>query len=237
MFAADNCKAASMRIARAPNEFFVGIPIPLTGTEKQREAKFSGKHAPYLLFIIDEGDAVPIEIYRGIESCMSGGHARLLIMFNPRNESGYTYQLEHQKIANIIEMTAFNHPNVKTGENVIPGAVTRETTIARINKWTRPMYQGERKDSSCFEVPNFLIGKIAPDGSGKTFPPLQGGWRKVVEPQFAYMVLGRYPETSENQLINRTWIDAAMARWTEFVSRQNSENPPAGYLPFHQFPH
>lgn len=231
VFSDDVRKLQSMKIARASNEFLVGVSIPVTGTEKQREARFSGKHAPYILFIIDEGDAVPPETYKGIESCMSGGHARLLIMFNPRTEAGYTFQLEHQKSANIVELSAFNHPNVITGKNVIPGAVTQETTVRRISQWTRPLYMGERKDASCFEVPDFLVGVRALDGSGQLLPPLPGGWRKVVEPQFSYMVLGKYPEMSENQLINRTWVDAAMERWKEFTRRNNNENPPMGYLP------
>ena len=75
-----------------------------SGTEAQREAKFSGKHAPYLLFILDEGDAIPDEVYRGIESCMSGGHARLLIMFNPRAEVGEAYRMERDGRANVIKL-------------------------------------------------------------------------------------------------------------------------------------
>lgn len=84
LFKTDNTK--SLHIERSAQSFITGVTIPLSGTEAQREAKFSGKHAPHLMFIIDEGDAVPDEVYRGIESCISGGHARLLIMFNPRAE-------------------------------------------------------------------------------------------------------------------------------------------------------
>jgi len=81
----------SLHIQRSAQSFLTGVTIPASGTPAQREAKFSGKHAPYLLFIIDEGDAVPDEVYKGIESCMTGGHARLLIMFNPRAEMGEAY--------------------------------------------------------------------------------------------------------------------------------------------------
>jgi hypothetical protein len=112
-------------IGRSARSFIAGVSIPASGTTAQREAKFSGKHAAHLLFIIDEGDAVPDEVYRGIESCMSGGFARLLVMFNPRNESGEVYRMERDGRANIIRLSAFEHPNVKTGDNVIPGAVSR----------------------------------------------------------------------------------------------------------------
>lgn len=89
LFKADTVK--SLHIERSPKSFITGVTIPMSGTEAQRQAKFSGKHAPYLLFIIDEGDAVPDEVYTAIESCLSGGFGRLLIMFNPRSESGEVY--------------------------------------------------------------------------------------------------------------------------------------------------
>jgi len=232
VFSDDHCKVNSLRIARSANEFIVGVTVPQSGTPKQREAKFSGKHAPYILFVLDEGDAIPAEVYRGIESCMSGGFARLLIMFNPRHQSGHVYQMEVEKRANVVVLSAFNHPNVVTGKDVIPGAVTREVTVSRINRWTRPMYKGERVDDACFEVPPFLVGCtcLTGDPNGASFPPLKPGWRKVVEPEFSYMVLGRYPEMMENQLINRSWIEEANARWTEFVSN-NGERGPIGVKP------
>ena len=114
------------------------MTIPASGTPAQREAKFSGKHAPNLLFIIDEGDAVPDEVYKGIESCMTGGHARLLIMFNPRAEIGEPSRMERDGRASVVHLSAFSHPNLIQGKDVIAGAVTRETTVRRINQWCRP---------------------------------------------------------------------------------------------------
>ena len=84
-------KITTLNVLRSAKSFCAGVSIPASGTEAQREAKFSGKHAPHLLFILDDGDAVPDEVYRGIESCMSGGHARLLVMFNPRAEACLFY--------------------------------------------------------------------------------------------------------------------------------------------------
>lgn len=77
LFESDNI--TNLHIAGSAQSFLTGVVIPASGTVSQREAKFSGKHSAHLLFILDEGDAVPDEVYRGIESCMSGGHARLLV--------------------------------------------------------------------------------------------------------------------------------------------------------------
>jgi hypothetical protein len=225
LFASDSIR--SLFIGRSAKSFISGVTIPASGTEAQREAKFSGKHAPYLLFIIDEGDAVPDDVYRGIESCMSGGHARLLIMFNPRHQSGEVHRMERDGRANVVKLSAFEHPNVVTGEDRIPGAVTRETTIRRINQWCRPLVTGEATDGSCFELPAFLVGLTAKSQSGEEFPPLQPGFYKIMDPAFSYMVLGEYPAQGSQQLISREWIAQARSRWDVFVS-QHGEIPPIG---------
>ena len=53
----------SLHIERSAQSFLTGVTIPMSGTPAQRQAKFSGKHAPHLLFILDEGDAIPDEVY------------------------------------------------------------------------------------------------------------------------------------------------------------------------------
>jgi hypothetical protein len=217
----------NLHIQRSSQSFLTGVTIPSSGTEAQREAKFSGKHAPHLLFILDEGDAIPDEVYRGIESCRSGGHARLLIMFNPRAELGEAYRMERDGRANVVHLSAFNHPNVISGEDKIPGAVTRQTTVRRINEWCRLLIGGEQKDNECFELPRFLEGVIAKSQSGQDYPPLKTGWYKIMEPAFSYMVLGEYPSQGSNQLISKEWISRARSRWETYVA-QHGEIPPQG---------
>lgn len=182
----------------------------------------SGKHAPHLLFILDEGDAIPDEVYKGIESCMSGGHFRLLVMFNPRAEAGPVYRMERDGLAHVVSISAFNHPNVIEGRLVIPGgAVDRETTVRRINQWCRRLAANEPRDSSAefFSLPSFLEGATARDQRGRSLPPLEAGWYKITNPAFSYMVLGQYPAQGTNQLISREWTAAARARWDLYVSK------------------
>jgi hypothetical protein len=228
LFAQD--RVLDLHIARGPRSFITGVAIPATGTAAQREARFSGKHAPHLLFIVDEGDAVPPEVYKGIESCMSGGHARLLIMFNPRAEVGPVYEMERGGQARVIQLSALRHPNVITGEDQIPGAVSRETTVRRINQWSRPLAPGEPPDSECFETPEWLVGCVAFGKDGGAYPPLPAGWRKVTDPALSYMVFGEYPAQGSDQLISRTWLAAARARWDAYVA-QHGERPPMGTTP------
>lgn len=228
LFRANSIK--SLHIERSAQSFLTGVTIPMSGTPAQRQAKFSGKHAPHLLFILDEGDAIPDEVYSAIESCLSGGHGRLLVMFNPRAEMGEVHRMERHGRANVVELSAFNHPNVVSGMEQIPGAVTREVTVRRINEWCRPLNEGERADTSCFELPVFLVGAVGCNQRGIPYPPLRAGWYKVMEPAFSVMVLGRYPAQGTNQLISKEWIARARLRWDAFVA-QYGETPPAGAMP------
>lgn len=215
-----------LHLERGPRSFLTGVTIPTSGDAATRQAKFSGKHAPHLLFILDEGDAIPDEVYKGIESCMSGGHFRMLIMFNPRAEAGPVYRMERDGLANVVSLSAFHHPNVIEGRNVIPGgAVDRETTVRRINQWCRRLADGEPRDAESFSLPPFLVGATAKDQRGRSLAPLEPGWYKIVNPAFSYMVLGQYPAQGTNQLISREWTAAARARWDLFVTKWG-EVPP-----------
>lgn len=205
-------------IRRGPEDFFIGVAIPSSSTDK--EARFSGKHRPFMLFVIDEGDAVPDEVYKGIESCMSGGHVRLLIMFNPRKSSGAVYRMIQNKEANIVHLSAFDHPNVRTGENVINGAVTRDVTVDRINRWSRPFRSGDTDSPrSTYTLPDFLVGAVAPKKDGNTWPPLEPGKYKITDPALSYMTLGQYPAQGSNQLISEEWISRARSRYDIYVAQ------------------
>jgi hypothetical protein len=209
-----------------------GVTIPQSGPPEEREARVSGRHAPYLMFICDEADGIPEPVFKGIEACMSGGEIRLLCMFNPRRSAGSVYRMIRDGRANVVHLTAFNHPNVKTGQNLIPGAVTRDITVKRINECTVPLPSHQEPDGFCFEVPEFLAGSIAVDNNNREFPPLPAGWRKVKdqEPQFFYQVLGQYPPTGEHQLIQKDWVDAARNRWDLYTAKFGDE-PPLGIRP------
>jgi hypothetical protein len=221
-------KLNDLKVTRSSNKkwFLTGVTIPTSGTPAKREAAFSGKHAPYMLFIGDEADGVPHEVYKGVESCMTGGHTRILLMFNPRHESGPIYLKERDNLANVVKLTAFNHPNVITGEDRIPGAVDRDTTLRRINEWSRALMEGEKRDAECYEVPDFLVGTTTLSLAGIAYPPLPAGFRRITEPQFSYMVLGEYPAAAEGQLISKAWVAVARARWDAYDARYGSGRGP-----------
>lgn len=219
-----------MHLYNSEWHYVVGVAIPQSGAPEHKQAKFAGKHAPNMLFIVDEADAVPDEIFMGIEGCMSGGNVRLLCMFNPRIMSGYVWRKIRDKQANVVHLSALNHPNVTTGKNVFPGAVSRDITVKRINECSIPLYGDEEIDEYCFEVPEFLVGCMAKNDKGVEYPPLQPGHRRVTDFKFFHQVLGRFGPQGANQLIPKEAIDRARMRWDDWVFR-HGENPPEAVRP------
>jgi hypothetical protein len=226
VFLGDNIK--SLMVTRAPKQHIEGVTIPNSGKEEDIEARFSGKHQDVLAFFFDEGDAIPEAVYRGADGCMSGGRiVRMVICYNPRHKSGYPYKLISEKMASVVEMSAFSHPNVITGKNIIPGAVTRAATVRRINEWTRPLSADEKRDSSCYDLPDFLVGAVAKDRKGKPYPPLKAGTYKIIDSQFSYKVIGQYPASGAMQLFDEIKIEAALSRWQAYTAMRGDE-PPKG---------
>lgn len=204
----------------------IGLTIPSAGDAETQATRVSGFHSPAQLAILDEADGIPDGVFKGLDGVLSGDNSRLVCLFNPKMKSGPVYRMIRDGLANIVHLTAFNHPNVISGDDIIPGAVSRNKTIERINNWTSPVRAGEEpNETNCFEIPEFLVGKTAESGAGKKYPPLPGGWRKIDEPAFSYIVLGQYPPQGSNQLISQEWINAARSRWDLFTASNNGKPP------------
>jgi hypothetical protein len=232
LFAEDDV-LASMLITRHPKQFITGVTIPTSSSEEDIETKWSGKHSPVLAFLIDEGDGIPDPVFRGADGCMSGGvFVRQCVCYNPKKKSGEVYRREKEGRAYVMEMSALDHPNVTTGQNVIPGAVTQQSVIRRIHLWTEPKPIEKEIDSTCWMIPEFLIGIIGTMTDGSEIPPLMPGWRVVIDDQFWYKVLGQYPPGGIDQLIWDEWIDNAVSLW-ESMRAMNSGAviPPQGVRP------
>lgn len=215
----EGMQISGLNIVISSTNFLTGVTIPSTGDSSVKQAKFAGKHAPALMFVADEGNGVPEEVYTAIESCMSGGLViRLLVLYNPIQQAGVLWILEQAGNVSVVQLSAFNHPNVTSGNNLLHGAVTREVTVERTNLWTIPVKEGETKNETCFELPKFLEGETC-----KGFEPLPKGWRRIIHPNYYIMVLGQYPNMASNQLISNTAIDDAVKRWKTFVNKHGLE--------------
>jgi len=200
-------KEDGIRGSDAERPMVIGVRIPQSGSPKQRESRFSGKHAKNLMFVVDEGDAVPEEVYRGIDGCMSGGRVRLVVTFNPREQCGPLWERERNGTARVVHLSALRHPNVVRGKDVFPGAVTRQITVRRIQEWTEPTTHRSGEDPTVFAVPDELIGVVATRSKGGMHPALGAGYRRIINHEFAYKVLGIYsPIGTFAQVFDRAYL-------------------------------
>ena len=228
------------QVSCGPARTISAVVIPLTGTDSQIEGKLSGSHVSgnegeiAQVYILDEADSLPNapSVWRAIESALSGPGAKAVALFNPRHPVGTLQEMVRKGIGHVVTLTELNHPNVICGPDEngiypIPGAITQSKVIQRTHAWTRPLENSEIRDSSCFELPSYLGGITGiRDRAGNELPPLLPGWRKVISPEYDYMVLARFPGMGHRQLISMEWISNARSRWESYVA-ENGEVPPS----------
>lgn len=214
------------------------ITIPREGSDEEKVAAASGKHAPVIVFLTDEADAIPDPIFEGINGCMTGGQARLICSFNPKRKNGYVYDLIESGRAMVVPINSLNHPNVVTGKDLFPGAVTRDTVLTGINEWSDPVdeiYDPENHPSDVFFVPDYLVGCVGYSDRGTPYPPLRSGWRKIIDTQICYKILGRFPPDDEQSLIPAVYLEAAISRYlamkAQGLLRPKEIRPIIGYDP------
>ena len=87
------------------------------------ETAVQGVHAPHLLVVVDEAGGISPTLGRALESLMTGGHTRLLVLGNPPvdSESSWFEQVCNSDLYNVIPIAAKDTPNF-TGEKIGPWA-------------------------------------------------------------------------------------------------------------------
>lgn len=89
--------------------------------------RLQGIHAPHVLIVEDESAAIEPEIHqRIVDGLMTGDSCHLLAIGNPLSPEGHFYDMFQSDRYNKITITAFETPNIKAGEEVIPGLITQK---------------------------------------------------------------------------------------------------------------
>lgn len=215
-----------------PKQGVYPIPLPEGASPAKQKESFAGKHARAMLFILDEANAIPEVIWKAMREAMSSGIVvRMIFFFNPRERTGPAYTRWTNGECNPIRISAFDHPNVITGKMLVEGPVTRAGVVSLINTDTVAMSEGEPYDEdNCFDLPDFLVGSVAVLPDGTMSAPLPPGPRRILVPEFNYIVLGRPPKAGVTQLIAPEWIAQARVRYDEWVAI-HGDKPPEGVKP------
>jgi phage terminase large subunit len=94
--------------------------------------RFQGFHAPFVTIILDEATGVDPLIWEAAEGLAIGPNDKFLAIGNPTDPSSDFKRVCDSPLWNVVRLNSEEHPNVVTGEIVVPGAVTREWIEERL---------------------------------------------------------------------------------------------------------
>lgn len=98
--------------------------IGVVGTGADR---LTGFHHPRLLVVIDEAHGCENWVWEVVFSLVTGQDNAILAIGNPSAPSGKWYEINQSSAWAGLTISALEHPNVVTGDDVIPGAVSRQS--------------------------------------------------------------------------------------------------------------
>lgn len=144
-------------------EDWFAVGFSTRGRAAEREygtPKFQGYHSENLMVLLDEGPGIEPEIWISIESLIVGQNNRVIAIGNPTSPTGKFYEACKNPLWHKIEISSFDHPNVKLDKILIPGAVTKEWIEERKQEWGEesPLWQAK------------VLGKFPTEGTDTLIP-------------------------------------------------------------------
>ncbi len=88
--------------------------------------KLTGYHHPRLLIAFTEGQGIEDESYEAAQACCTGPENRFFVYGNPTRVGGKFYTAATSDNWSVLTIRADEHPNVISGREEIPGAVSRQ---------------------------------------------------------------------------------------------------------------
>lgn len=119
-------------------EDWFAIGFSTSGKADEREfgtPKFQGFHAENLLVLLDEAPGVKPEIWVSVESLIVADNNKVLAMGNPTSPTGNFYDACKSPLWVKVNISSFDHPNVKEDKIIVAGAVTKQWIDERRKAW------------------------------------------------------------------------------------------------------
>lgn len=164
--------------------------------------QFQGFHAPYVFVVVDEAAGVVPTVYEGLDSAIASGHARMLMIGNPTDDSGpFGAAFKRAGVQKFI-VSAFDTPN-----------------FSKFGVALEDVRRGDGLDSGpWFEK---VTGALP-------FPQLvsplwvREKWLEWGEedPRWQARVMAQFPKDADRALIPSPWIDEAVERWRSIEEGQ-----------------
>ena len=184
-----------------------------------------GYHNENMLFVLDEGNGVDADYYTAIDGIAASGEITIVQLGNPTENSGIFYDSFNEADLGwyTMHISAFDSPNMLNlevpdwfdEESDAPGIITpdnrrklayvvylRRQVLEKRNTVVDERTLPEYKELALDVTNNHLTKrKFVADG--------YASWAVKNHPSWWGQVLGTFPDESEDQLINRKWLDAA----------------------------
>ena len=160
----------------------------IDGLTASKGDSFQGRHMDHQMIVFDEAagiDAVFWDRAKTMVEPNRPGHYFLAI-YNPYDISCPAYLAESSGQHTVLEMSALEHPNVTSGQERVPGAISRPTVDARVREECRLIEPGEEMPNNAFDW--------------------AGQWYEPESPLFEVQVLGRWPSRS----VASVWSERAL---------------------------
>lgn len=157
------------------NHFAKGKATSNAGGQGTERAQ--GQHGPYLLFVLDEAEAIDDYVWNAVESMTSGGLSIVLMLANPRTRISHFHKAAEDARVQSFRISCIHHPNVLAGREIVPGAVRRQYVETMVERHCE-VVELHNPDAHTFELP----------------------WRPGIiyapDPEFMFRVLGMAPANS-----------------------------------------
>lgn len=136
----------------------VGFPVGVeAGAESATKAQ--GFHADRLFFVFEETPGIPKPVMTAVENTCTGENNQRLAFGNPDHQQDALHGFCTEPGVVHVRISAYDHPNVVTGQEIIPGAVTRKAIERRKLKYgtSSRLYQSRVRGISPSESASGLI--------------------------------------------------------------------------------
>jgi phage terminase large subunit len=182
---------------REPNktELWLSDTHFLTARTATDPENIAGVHSPNLLQIVEESSGVDDAIFSAMQGNATGNNSRQVHLGNPLRPTGKFYENIRNKAGKVIQISAFDHPNVKEGREIIVGAITRENIERTIER-------------------SYRSRPVAPHTPGAIhlfWKPENEGWY-MPSNEARSRILGEFPAQSETSMFSETLLRAAAKR-------------------------
>lgn len=129
------------------------------GAEEEAATRAQGTHAAHLLIITEETPGINPAIMKSLDMTRTGDHNIQLALGNPDHRNDPLHKFCERDHVVHIRISALDHPNIVSGQDIIPAAIGRRRLLERTaeyGKGTR-LYQSRIRGISPSESATALI--------------------------------------------------------------------------------